>query len=101
MTPRELQALRDVYDADIKRWALERAMYANVNFLARDNTGRATEAAFIPEDFMGRSDRAKRTKQAAADRAAVMMANTALQRMRPGVEPDELPDWAKGPYHAG
>lgn len=89
-TPREIHALRKVYDSALYRWAIERAMYANVHFRKPE------EAAFIPEDFLGRSDRTVRSAQQFKEKLAVQRANQALQAIRPGVVPEGLPDWARG-----
>lgn len=65
-------------------------MYANVNFREKDS------AAFLPEDFLGRSNRAERGAQEFKDRLAVQRANAALMQIKAGDVPEDLPDWAKG-----
>lgn len=65
------------------------------------NIWRKAEAApFTPEDFLGEGDYQKRRMQREMERRAVDLANAQLAKITTGAPPDEdVPDWAKGPYH--
>ncbi len=96
-TGRELQALREVYDGSLMRWAIEQAMYANVHFRERDSQGDITGVPFVPEDFLGSGSRAQRTLQSAKEKAEVIQANARLAQMVRGAPPgDNIPAWARG-----
>jgi len=79
-------------------WAVERAMYANVNFRERDSSGRATDAPFEPDDFLGTGDRTARNRARTRERAEVDLATARLVKIRRGAPPaPEVPAWAIGP----
>lgn len=72
------------------RWASERADYRNVNFRAKDSP------AWLPSDFLGRTERGQRLAGNAIDLMAVQSANLRLMSMRQGdPPPDDLPEWAR------
>jgi len=96
LTARELQALRTVHRESLLRWAIERSMYANVNFLARDQRGEPTEAPWTPEDFLGEGDRRKRTDDRFQSQMAAQLANLSLLKIQKDCPPDDLPVWARG-----
>ncbi len=88
-----MQALVEVYEHKVRRWALERAMFANAHF-------RGSGPAFIPEDFLGGADREQRQHDEAVSEMRAMQANSALMKIRKGEPPPEdVPDWAIGEYH--
>ena len=97
LSPREFKALRDVHDAALTRWAIQQAMYANVHFRERDEHGKAVDAAFIPEDFLGAGNRAQRTAQTQRDKYQVIMLNARLGKIVKGAPPGpNIPRWALG-----
>lgn len=57
------------------------------------------DAEFLPGDFMGTEDRAKRqaklTAQRQRDQAELAMLNAKLLLMKPNQEPPDLPEWAR------
>ena len=84
----------------VQRWAITQAMFANVNFLERDSSGRAVGEPFTADDFMGRGNREVRTMEKKLGSAQAQLINAQLARIQPGQPVDEsiLPDWAKGEY---
>lgn len=80
------------------RWAVERSMYANVNLLARDQRGVATEAPWTPEDFLGEGNREERTNERFISQTSAQLANIELLKITKETPPDELPPWATGNY---
>lgn len=65
-------------------------MFANAHFRGKD------DAAFIPEDFMGKSDRQERQRELQQSMIAAQRANASLMMMKPGDKPEGLPSWALG-----
>jgi hypothetical protein len=76
------------------RWAIERSMYANVNFLARDQRGTPTQAPWIPEDFLGEGDREQRSIAMFQSQMAAQMENLRMLST-PVTDTDRLPIWAR------
>lgn len=87
LTWREFDALKEVYDAPIERWAVEVSMFANAHF--RDGNA----AAWEPDDFLGKGKRAARNITKALDMRAVARENQRLSLRRPG-DTAGLPEWA-------
>lgn len=97
MTWAEFQALKEIYDANLNRWALERAMYANVHFRQVDEHGKFSDVPFEPADFLGTGNRAQRQAQSIADKVELMRLNMRLSQIQPGAPPgDDIPEWARG-----
>lgn len=88
LTWREWDALREVYEAPIERWSIERAQFANAHFVGQN------DEPFVPADFRGRGDRAARAMKRIQERAEVERLNRRLQMMKPGERPANLPEWA-------
>jgi len=80
---------------------MEQSMYANVHFRQRDSSGNAIDEPFTADDFLGRGNRAARQIQTQMGKAQAMLANAQLSLIKPGDEPEDLPEWAKGEYNAG
>ena len=105
MTPREMQALGDVRHQALTRWALERAMFANVHFRAQDKSGRYADAPFEPGHFLGEKTReAPQPKKVdpfadVRDKMAVLQLNRKLASMKKGDPPPPgLSDVFTRPY---
>lgn len=91
LSPREFLALRNIHDQQLRRWALERAMFANAHFRGKDT------AAFIPEDFLGTSNYDERQRDQQREQLQVMQANASLAKIKRGAPPTEdVPAWARG-----
>ena len=96
---RELEALQERYEnyqqAELDRWAIERAQVANAWTTRKDGQ------PWMPEDFLpdgpetGRRKeaRAKERTRAARDQAEATMLNARLARMQPG-DTEGVPEWA-------
>ena len=100
LTDEEYEALKEVHDNSVRRWAIQMSAYYNVHFLERRKDGTPIDPPWEPADFMGgdRAGKVRRGRQTAADKMLVKRLNQQLMMMRPGVEPEGLPEWAKGPY---
>jgi len=85
----------------VTRWAVTQAMFANVNFLERDSSGRAIGEPFTADDFLGRGNREARSMEKKLGAVQAQLVNAQLSLMKPGEPVDEaiLPDWALGEYH--
>lgn len=87
LTIPEYNALKEVHDnrvsGELRRWAIERAQFANVHF-RRVERGQYQDAPFVPEDFLGSGDHAKRTAEMMQSRRAVAMETARLAKMRHG-----------------
>ncbi len=94
LTPREIQALYDVFHSRVlEPWATTRADFANVHFREQGT------AAFIADDFLGEGNRVQRGLDQAKEKVAVMKYNQQLQTIRPNAPPtDAVPAWAIGGY---
>ena len=80
----------------MQRWAVSQAMFANAHFKKPE------DEPFTADDFLGRGNRQERSIKAAQDKLAVISANAQLARIKAGTPADdEIPDWARGEYHAG
>jgi 2-hydroxychromene-2-carboxylate isomerase len=90
MTPREVKAHEEIYVQTLRRWALERAMFANAHFVGKE------EVAYTADDFLGLGDREKRQQEQQRSLMMAATANANLMAMKRGDVPDDLPDWAKG-----
>ena len=95
LTPREFQALADIYDARRRDWALERAHFCNA-FLNGDGAG------WTIEDFLGMGDRPARVEAARQKaeiekyeeiRSRLVVAKMNMDNQRPREE--DVPQWAK------
>ena len=92
LSPREYYALRDVEQAEARRWATSQAINVNMNL---------SEGAepFTADDFLGAGNRHQR--QAERQRGQVEAARlrsklTVMRPLRPGEpEPEDIPDWAR------
>jgi hypothetical protein len=96
---RELEALEEQHDAykqaELERWAIERAQVANAWTTRKDGL------PWTPEDFLPERPQTGRRKEARAaarlraqrDQAEVTMMNARLARMRPG-DTEGVPEWA-------
>lgn len=89
LSPREHRALIDVYDAKLRRWAMERADFRNAHFVGQGQT------PWIADDFLGLSDRGQRGMEQARSMMLAEQANIELMKMKKGEVPEGLPDWAK------
>jgi hypothetical protein len=93
MTPREIQALGDVHHQMLTRWALERAMFANVHFRTHDKSGNYTDKPFEPGHFLGEKTReAPKPKKVdpfadVRDKMAILEINRKLGAMKKGDPP--------------
>lgn len=82
------------------RWATERSMYANVNFLERDSRGNPIGVAWLPEDFLGEGNRQAREDERTISTIAAAQANAELEKLKKGdPAPEGIPSWAVGAYH--
>jgi len=89
LSPLEFYALEAVQQADARRWAESQALQINM---------RLKEGAvpFTGDDFLGRGSRNKRQAEHDEGQMRAALLNSQLAQMRPGVVPDQLPDWARG-----
>lgn len=89
----------------VRRWALDRAMFANVHMLPRDRQGKPTQQIFKPEHFLGTETREVKKVDPLdeyREKMAVMKANAALSRIKKGAPPPEgLSDLWTAPYKGG
>jgi hypothetical protein len=91
MSIREFYALKKVHRDALYRWALERAMFMNANFVQGD------DERWTPEDFLGEGNRKQRENERFMSQMAAQQANIALLKIRKGDAPtDDLPVWARG-----
>lgn len=74
----------------VRRWALERADFYNVNFRGKDSV------EWLADDFLGEGDREERQQEMQRSLLAAAKANASLAQMRPGDKPEGLPAWALG-----
>lgn len=87
----EYLALKKIYDAKIRRWAIEQATLRNAHL--------TDGVPWTPDDFLGKSDRQKRIWQHKKDQQSVQMANFQLSRIVAGAPPPpDTPEWAIGEY---
>jgi hypothetical protein len=80
LTPREIAALADVrnkkLDIEAYRWAAHQAAFYNVHFCGKD------QAAWIPDDFIGGGNHAKRTVELQMQKREIAMENQRLARVK-------------------
>lgn len=93
LTPREYFALRDIQQAQVRRWAISQALAINVH-LSSD------AEPFTADDFMGLGNREERTKEREASKLRVMLENRRIDKIKPvrfqdDDEPENLPQWAR------
>jgi hypothetical protein len=85
LTPRELTALRAVHDrhhdATARRWAIERAAFANVHFRKVDG-GQYQDAPFILDDFLGTGDHHGRSLELQQSRREIAHENIRLAKLK-------------------
>jgi len=81
LTTREFQALADVHEAKLNRWAIQQSMFANANFRGED------DEAWEPAHFLGRKKRASdkpqdpRITKALLDEAMNVLPQWAIDRI--------------------
>lgn len=76
----------------MERWAINRADFFNGHF-------QTDGVPWASDDFLGAGNREKRKVDSAMEKLRVMKANAALAKItRNGPIPDEVPEWARGPY---
>ena len=88
LSPLEFYALEAVQQAGARRWAESQALQINM---------RLKEGAipFTADDFLGKGDRIKRQSEHDEGQMRAALLNSQLGQMRPGVIPDQVPDWAR------
>lgn len=75
----------------LERWGIERSMFANANFRAKD------APAFEPADFLGYGDYAARCEAWAVQRMKDAIDLQRVQRsMLAPLDEANVPEWAKG-----
>lgn len=97
LTPCEFHALRRQWIAhrDHGNWQLAtiQATLYNAHFRGR------FDAEFLPDDFLGKGDRAERQAKIDAQRkkdaSDLLREKIKLSAMKPNVEPEDLPVWAR------
>jgi len=95
---REFIALKRIHREALLRWATERAMYANVNFVERDSSGNPIGVPFLAEDFLGEGNRQARLDERAMSQFSAAQVNAQLEKIKKGDTPEGLPAWATGIY---
>lgn len=91
LTPREYAELRKQWKRhhDRAEWqvaSLQATLY-NANFRGEG------DAAYLPEDFMGTGDRAKRQAERQREKMEVMRLKSQLGRIDGRTKPEGLPEW--------
>lgn len=87
MTPREFQALEEVYLQRRREWALERAHFANAHLNA-DGVG------WTVEDFLGGGNREARAAEVKMERFMAKRATDRENQRAMNPLPDDIPLWA-------
>jgi hypothetical protein len=95
LTAVEFNALREVHDAPVRRWAMTQATLHNAHFVTEG-------VPWMAEDFMGGGNRSQRVMRQQRDNIDMAREQMRLARIVPGAPPPaDTPSWAIGEYHCG
>lgn len=94
MTAAEINALTEIQQAPVKRWAIDLAAFYNGHFVTEG-------VPWVADDFLGRGNRAQRMMQRQRDNLDMAREQMRMARIVPGAPPPAgTPEWAIGEYHA-